>query len=306
VIERGAAPALALLALACAAPAAAPTQEEPALVALDLLRGFSTMPAPSAAPRVIALVDATEAMSRRDSTGAAFLDGARAGAKRFLGDLPSATPVSLRVLGGERGAGCGSPPREIAGPGHAGDTAWSDALDRMSAAGDGSLADALSDLAEAEGPPRGSPLRIVAWSSLRSRCEASLCAAADALARRGARLDLVVLGDAPTPACLAKVELRRDAFTPAASRTAVGFRVERLAPEPAVIGCSDAGGLPIAVPRGPTRVVVALDPPLVLERSFPPDTRWVLEVVDFPTLGAGERQWRWLPMPRADRGGATP
>ena len=63
--------------------------------------------------------------------------------------------------------------------------------------------------------------------------------------------------------------------------------------------------MPVATPFNAARVVVKLDPPLVVERSFPPETRWVLEVVDFPALGTGERQWRWRAMEGTLPSGAT-
>lgn len=294
---------LALLALGCAG--SAPPPAEPALVALEILRGFGAPPARSAAPRVIALLDATRAMSRRDTSGVTYFDAARAGAGRWLRELPAESQVELLALGGARSSACATPARTLAGPGAASDPSLQRALAGVSPAGEGSLAEGLFELAS-ELPGAGAgPLRVVAWSSLRDSCDGSLCAAAEALARRGVRLDLVVLGDARAPACLDDLDLPRSAFTPPASRDRVGLRVERLGPEPAVVGCSEAGGLPVAVPLGTTRIVVALDPPLILERSFPPDTRWILEILDFPTLGPEERQWRWRPFsaPGEDGGG---
>jgi hypothetical protein len=287
--------ALATLALGCAAQAPGPPLE-PALVALEVLRGFGAPPARSDAPQLIALVDATSEMSRRDASGLNYADAARAAAQRFLRALPDASSVELRALGGVRSAGCGSPARTLTGPVDVASEALVEALANLSPAGEGSLAEALFAIA-AELPDAGpQPSRVVAFSALRDRCDASLCAAAESLARGGARLDLVVLGGARVPACLADIDLPEDLSAATTTRSAaVGFRVERLGPEPAVVGCSEARGLPIAVPLGPARVVVALDPPLVLERSFPPGTRWILEIVDFPALGPGERQWRWRP-----------
>ncbi len=37
----------------------------------------------------------------------------------------------------------------------------------------------------------------------------------------------------------------------------------------------------------------------MVEREFEPGERWVLEVVDFPALDLGERQWRWRPLEEA-------
>jgi len=61
-----------------------------------------------------------------------------------------------------------------------------------------------------------------------------------------------------------------------------------------VVGCSDAGGLPVAVPAGRGTVVVELDPPLRVEAYFAAGRRHVLHVLDFPALDPETRHWRWL------------
>ncbi|HEX5066546.1 MAG TPA: hypothetical protein VFY49_10555 [Myxococcota bacterium] len=296
--------ATALLALACAAPPPEPPVQ-PALVALEVMRGLDTAPAPGDPGRVVALIDSTRSMSQRDPSGVVYLDAARRSAQRWLRDLPSATPVELRAVGGERGMHCASPARALGGPLGASDAALLGSLDRLAPLGEGSLAEALYDVAEALPGGGATPLRVVAWSALDDGCEASLCSAASALARRGVRLDLVVLGPAPAPSCLGQLELPRVAVEPARTAGPVEFCVERAGPEAAVWGCSKAGGLPVAAPPSAARVVVRLDPPLVVERSFPAETRWVLEVLDFPALGPGERQWRWRPLERGAGGAAV-
>ena len=169
---------------------------------------------------------------------------------------------------------------------------------RLAPLGDASLAEALFDLAS-ELPADATPVRVVAWSALRDPCGASLCDAAHALAQHGARLDLVVIGDATIPPCLSDVQLNASLFEVPPARSAVGFRVERLGDQAAVWATSEVGGLPVALPGGPARVRVALQPPLVVEREFDPGSRWVLEIVDFPALDLGERQWRWRPIEAA-------
>lgn len=281
-------------ALACSAPPP-PTPTEPALVALEVLRGFDKAPAPRGEPRVVALLDATAAMSRRGAGGVADFAAARAALERWLRALPPDTEVELRAKGGEPTTACASPARRLAGPDPAGDASLLASLEGLAPGGDGSIAQGLQELAAELDAKHPAPLRVVAWTALRDRCGTSLCDGAQALARRGARLDLIVLGDAEAPECLADLALSGDAAPPTASERPVGFRVERLEPIPAVVGCSEAGGLPVAVPPGPTRLVVALEPPLILERSFPAGTRWTLEVLDFPTLGRDAREWRWQP-----------
>jgi hypothetical protein len=73
--------------------------------------------------------------------------------------------------------------------------------------------------------------------------------------------------------------------------------VERTGPDPAILVCGESGGLPVELAPGPADVVVKLDPPLRISRSFEPGTRWVLQVLDFPDLDPPERQWRWLADP---------
>ncbi|HVH16864.1 MAG TPA: hypothetical protein VNF72_01075, partial [Myxococcota bacterium] len=172
---------LALLALACAAPPPEPPGE-PAVVALEVMRGLDAAPAASEA-RVVALIDATRSMSLRDPAGVVYLDAARRSAQRWLRDLPAATAVELRSVGGERGMHCASGARAVvAGPQSASDVVLQGAIERLVPVGEGSLAEALDDVAEAAPlTPAATPLRVVAWSALEDGCGASLCSAAAAL-----------------------------------------------------------------------------------------------------------------------------
>jgi hypothetical protein len=212
--------------------------------------------------------------------------------------------VELRVLGGVRGASCADPARVLTGV-EAPRQIWRAALDGVSPSGDGSLAEAIFELAAQLARPDPTPMRVVAWSALRDPCGASLCEAAWELTRRGGRLDLVVLGNAPVPECLVDMEAPQARVPSAGPQPDVGFRVERTGPNPAVIGSSKADGLPVEFPAGSARVVVELEPPLALERVFPTGGRLVLEIVDFPAFNPPARHWRWRalapePAPRAE------
>lgn len=298
-MRRAAILGLALAHAGCGGSPALPA--EPALVSVALMRGFAEPVAGGTPPRLVALLDATAPMGARDDSGIDHLEAARTSSARWLDALPEQTPVELRVIGGVREAGCTSPARLVADADTPRD-AWLGGLESLSPAGEGSLADALFDLATAIPRSDPTPLRVVAWSALRDTCGISLCDAARQLARRGGYLDLVVLGDAPVPRCLAEIEVAAARVPPAALRE-VGFRVERVGREPAVVACSEAGGLPVAVGPGVARLVVGLEPPLVLERGFPAASRWVLEIVDFPALDPPARHWRWrdLAAPEARR-----
>jgi hypothetical protein len=297
--------ALLLPALvACASDPPPPAPPGPALVSVEVLRGFAAPSYPPPAPRVVALVDASKAMAARDAAGITRWSAARAGALRWLGALPETTEVELWAVGGARDAACATPPRSLGKDVDLAREALLAELDRLSPAGEGSLAEAIFSLADSL-PRDATRVRVVAFGALADGCGGSLCDAARELSERGARLDLVVLGEATAPPCLADLELADDLFEPPPARPPVPFRVERADDEPAVMACSEAGGLPVALPAGRARIRVALDPPLVVEQEVELGTRSVLEVVDFPALELGERQWRWrsveaAPVPVAD------
>jgi hypothetical protein len=139
--------------------------------------------------------------------------------------------------------------------------------------------------------------RIVVFTDLGNECGGDVCAAATRLIEGGARLDVVAIGDARVPACLREPSGLAETLPPSeeADRT-VHFRIEVEDPEPMVAGCSDAGGLPVAVPPGPGTVVVELDPPLRVGAHFASGRRHVLQVLDFPSLDPPRRHWRWLPV----------
>jgi hypothetical protein len=291
-MKRRAALLAAATLAACSSPPPPPAPPAPATVSVELMRGFPATGLDVPPLRTVAIVDASAAMAAKDAAGVTHLAAARASALRWLDALPETSALELRALAGERGATCNSTARRFGGGGR---EALYAELDRLTPVGDGSLAEAIFDLAS-ELPDDATPVRVVAWSSLRDPCGASLCDAAHALAERGTRLDLVVLGDATVPPCLADVQLNPSRFAPPQARKAVGYRVERLGDQAAVWASSEVGGLPVALPGGAARLRVALQPPLVVEREFEPGERWVLEVVDFPALDLGERQWRWRPL----------
>jgi len=97
------------------------------------------------------------------------------------------------------------------------------------------------------------------------------------------------------PACLRETTGLAESLPPPTSSDApVHFRIEVARPEPMVVGCSDAGGLPVAAPVGRGTVVVELDPPLRVEAYFAAGRRHVLQVLDFPALDPETRHWRWV------------
>lgn len=260
-----------------------------ARVRVELLGGFAKDHPAGSPGKVALLVDATRSMARATSAGPSRVRAARAAARRFVETLSPGTPLELLVLGHERKATCGRLPSPYDGD----RDALLGRLDALSARGDGSLSAALAHL---DGPEQGGYDRVVAVTALDDGCGGDLCRAVSGLAARGVRLDLVLIGGAEVPPCVTEAAHGPADATPDVAHvaSAVPFHVESAGADPAILVCGKTGGLPVQLAAGPAAVVVDLDPPLRVERSFVSDTRWVLQVLDFPGLDPPERQWRWL------------
>lgn len=305
---RCAVPALLALALAaCAsdgpdAPERAGADGNAVRVRLETWGGFAADRLAPPPARVALLVDATAPMARRTAGGLSRIRAARAAARRFVAGVPD-QGLEVSVLGGDPRAACGTPPTPLAGEGEP----LLDALGGLRARGEGSLADALAAL---PGPAEGGFSRVVAVSALDDPCEGDLCAAAESLAARGIRLELVALGELPVPACLGDGPRLAAAAAPRAETpdAPVRFHVESAGADPAILVCGRSGGLPVQIAPGPAEVVVELDPPLRVPRSFVGGTRWVLQILDFPGLDPPERHWRWQAEapPAAEDGAPAP
>jgi hypothetical protein len=267
----------------------APPARGPVRIRVEMFGGFPAPPAAAARDRVALLVDATDSMGRPAETGTPRVRAARAAAQRFVAALGGEAELTLFAFGNEWEARCDTP--AVA---HTGSRdAVSKRISALRAGGDGSLALALDAFAA---PEKGGFDRVVAITGLGDRCGGDLCAAVDGLAARGVRLDLVVVGGAAVPDCVSELAHRETVDTAGdwPVRGPVGFHVESTGPDAAVLVCGESGGLPVEVLSGRSAVVVKLDPPLRLERSFMPGTRWLLQVLDFPALDPPERQWRWV------------
>jgi hypothetical protein len=260
----------------------------PVRIRVEMLGGFPAPPAVAASDRVALLVDATDSMGRPAETGTPRVRAARGAAQRFVATLADASEITLFALGNEWDARCDTP--AVAHTGTRDDL--SKRISALRAGGNGSLARALDAFAA---PADGGFERVVAITGLGDGCGGDLCAAVDGLVARGVRLDLVVVGGVAVPACVSELARREsvDAASDWPSRGPVGFHVESTGADAAVLVCGESGGLPVEVLSGPSAVVVKLDPPLRVERSFPPGTRWLLQVLDFPALEPPERHWRW-------------
>ena len=284
----------AAAALACRGPA--PPLAPPAEVSVELLAGLAQReppPAP-AAERVEVLLDLTTSLRAGDD-GVETWEAARAAAARFVRALPASDPVRVHALGLIPGRGCeaASPldPKQRLGS-HA---ELASAIEALAPAGEGSLAVALAELRSALA--QGDELarsRVVVFSDLGSECGGDVCTAADLLLEAGARLDFVVLGSAPSPACFSAL-VPADRWQHARVLRAPRYRIVAYDPDgegaPLVLAEGVANEARKRVPAGPVTIELALDPP---ERIGPlvlsPDAWTRVRVLEFPSLSPPVRE----------------
>jgi hypothetical protein len=228
---------------------------------------------------------------------------ARAAAERYLRALGPGVPVSLWVQGTSDSAPC-APPQELsAPPGSPVPFVLADQLATLEPGPPGSLAwalhmveNALRDAPSAE----ATTARLVLVGGGSSACGGDPCAAAERLIARGVEIDVVDVGGGGVAACLASPEadagsaLAR-AVAPAPAQ--VAFRVERRAGREGSGGGvvtaarGRAGDDPLALPSGPIRIVVELDPPEVVgPLVLTPGVLTRVRVLDFPRADAGGRR----------------
>jgi hypothetical protein len=286
----------AAAALSCASDAAAPG--EVARVSVEVLRGFTPQdvaPRETAAP-VVVLLDATRSMLAPTRQGASHWVAAQRAATRFANELPSQRAIWLYELGAADAPDCQSVFRGSRAANAAARGPLVEEIAAVRPQGEGGLANALERVRDELW--RGDALmgaRVVVFSDLAPECGGDVCAAAAKLVTGGARLDVVAIGEMQVPACLRETTgLAESLPPPTTSDAPVHFRIEVAKPEPMVVGCSDAGGLPVAAPAGRGTVVVELDPPLRVDAYFAAGRRHVLQVLDFPALDPSTRHWRWL------------
>ncbi len=260
-------------------------REPPALIAVEWLGGFAG-PLPVAAPPVELLLDVSTSQQAASQRGLAHSEAVRLAALRLVDGLPETASIGLSVLGARSGECRASLPLADSHAGRSRDELreW---IRSLEPAGEGSLAVALEALAAS-----GRAKRVVAFSDLGAECGGDLCAAASALVDSGARLDLVVVGDAETPACLADFEYPGDEAPPAVA--APVFRVE-VPGEGAPVRIAEgfADGTPVAVGGRVGLLVLDLDPPVRIGPiHFTPATLTRVQVLDFPHLDPPVREWR--------------
>ncbi len=278
---------LALAGLAaCAAtkPSAAP---EPARVAVEILRG--SPPAAADAARLALVIDASVSMRASASAGVSRLAAAQTRAKEVIESLPLGGRVSVQVAGGSESAACGAPQQAIAPSPDL--VAAAEAVGRLAPGGEGSIAEALQATLRglaAEGALDGA--RVVVFGDLEDPCGGDLCAAVGAVVAAGASLDLVVLGDRPTPACVSAAGSGPD-LPPGPGVAVAPVRFE-VSPATGVAVAGVSGANPTSVPAGPARIQVALVPPLEIGPiTLAPGSLVRIRVLDFPASSPPVRDW---------------
>jgi hypothetical protein len=296
---------LTLLAAAgCQGPP--PPPSAPAEVSIEILGGFALRP-PVPAPqpeRVELLVDVTTSL-RAGPIGAEHFRAARHAAARFVNELPAGTALGVHALGVSPGRDCASASPVVGGRRELSRAELGRRVETLQPAGEGSLAVALAELRGALSANHDlARSRVVVFSDLGSECGGDLCEVAEMLLDSGIRLDFVVLGDAPAPACF-------DSLTPAEPspddslvQDPPVFRIVAYDPgperEPFLLAEGRADGTRRRVPAGPVTVLVGFDPPsLIGPMVLSPGTWTHIRVVEFPGVDPPVREWIWSTFPLA-------
>jgi hypothetical protein len=255
--------------------------------------GFAADPVQPLEPlRIEVLVDQSASMQTPMAVGPTRGEVARTAAARFVLGVSDAGTVRLSEIGG---AGHCAPPRPIARSESAATRVEMAAtLASLEHGGEGSVALALAYMADAI-RIRGEPTRVVAFTDLAEACGGDLCAGIADLEAVGASLDLVVIGDAAIPACVAASERAPGPgdLPPTVGARHPTFRVLRAEGGGEVVE-GVVGDPPVEVVAEPVLVIVDLDPPLQLGPvRLTPDALTRLEILDFPQLQPRVREWRW-------------
>jgi hypothetical protein len=273
--------AAALLVLGCAVFGG--RREPEAMIAVEWLGGFPKPPPPAQNVELLLDVSTSEKASEH---GLAHFEAERLAALRLVDALPETASIGVSVLGARSGE-CRSSQALAASPAGGSRAQLRQRIASLEPAGEGSLAQALEVLAAA-----GRAQRVVAFSDLGGECGGDLCAAAAALVGSGTRLDLVVVGNAAPPACLA--DLAFDVNAPPKDAATPVFRIE-VPGEGAPVRMAEgyADGRPVPVPAGSGLLVLDVDPPIRIGPiHFTPATLTRVQVLDFPRLDVPVREWR--------------
>lgn len=275
-----------------------PPPAPPARLEVEVLHGFSVPPARgSRVERVEILLDVSASL--RGPAPAPYAV-AKAGALRLLEQLPASTPVELAILGSS-GPACGRSVRAGASEDGPSREALRARVAAAEPVGEGSLAEALASLRR-DGEAGGAR-RVVVFSDLGEECGGDLCQAIEGLLATGARLELVVVGEAPVPACaerLAQAVAPSEASPAGVAPEAPGLRVEaqHASRGRVVLAEGRADGRALELAAGIATLVVELDPPARIgPLLLSPGALTRVRILEFPYLEGRVREWRWDTLP---------
>jgi hypothetical protein len=301
---------LALIATACQAPP--PPLAPPAEVSIELLPGLARrepIPQPEA-ERVEVLLDVTPSPGAGPE-GIEPWAAARSAAARFVNGLPDATPLRVHALGLTPGRSC--EPASLLDPRQRAEShaALATQIEALAPAGEGSLAVALAELrgVVAEGGDLEG-IRVVVFSDLGPECGGDLCTAVALLLDAGARLDFVVIGEAPAPACFGAL-VPADRWQHAPLIEPPDYRIVAYDPSgeraPFVLGEGRADATRRRLPAGPVTIQLALDPPAQIgPLVLSPGALTRVLVIEFPGLDPAVREWTAVTEPLASGNRGAP
>ena len=296
--------AAGVIAALAAAACQGPPPSAPAEVSIEIMGGYALRPqAPAPGPeRVELLIDVTSSL-RAGPPGAETFRAARSAAARFVETLPAETPVGVRALGLTPGTGCSSAVLLGGGRRELTRAEVGRRLESLSPAGEGSLAVALAELGGAlKAREELAHSRVVVFSDLGAECGGDICDAAEMLLDAGARLDFVVLGEAPAPACFETMTAQEPPPDESLRLRPPVFRIVAYDPgperEPFLLAEGRADGTRRRVPAGPVTVLLDFEPPsLIGPLVLSPGTWTHIRVVEFPGLDPPVREWIWSTYP---------
>ncbi|MGH0035519.1 MAG: vWA domain-containing protein [Myxococcota bacterium] len=242
----------------------------PASIAVDVYGGIGgPNPAGPALPkRVHVVMDVTASMLEQSPDGARHVDAAQGEAAQLLYSLGEGTEIAVSAFGNRESQVCVAAERVVAPVVPERREPLVQRMQDLPPLSEGSLSEAIESVREdLIRDAAASRTRVVVFTDLDGSCGGDLCRAAESLVEEGAWLEIVTLGNAVPPACLAS--LRPAIAPPVAGRFGYrakppGFRVERARAgrgRPELLGEGHAGEGPVMVAAGLVTVVLDLDPP---------------------------------------------
>lgn len=280
----------------CALTPTAPEAPAPARVAIEVHSGFAER-LEDRAPRVEMLVDVTTSMQARSGSGPSHVESALDEAESLLQSLPEGSEITLRALG-HRSQQCDAGERLIglAIPTDRG--SFAHRLRGLEPRAEGSLAAALEDIGrDLEGRRRAlRGTRVVVFTDLDDSCGGDLCEAARSVVGAGGWLEVMTVGEAALPTCLAELGPDSGGDGPVPdwlNPPAPAFVVESRHDDALVTIAGRPGKKGVEVSPGLITVRIDLDPPEdVGPFRLGPGELALVRLLDFPGAVPPMRTWR--------------